>query len=344
MTSAAQVMPGQTVGCVGCHEPREWAPPVAAPAAPGRPAAAGPLALRHEPARPVPPDYCPDGIVDFPTVVQPVLDRHCVRCHSGPDPAAGMTLTGDKTRLFSMAYDDLLGRSRSYRQHDMSTGEMLPGEKAKGKPLVHFFWLLQTPTGVNQPLWTGSHASRLPEYVEGRHCSPAIPAADRRRVYLWIDADVPYYGTYAHSRPKSPGRRDLCTDVATGAESAWYAKDYLGVYNRRCQSCHGPAGNPNDQASMWDGRLAWINFTTPADSPALTAHLAKSPAGGGKGATAAGGRGIATPQNGQSPPLFRDATDADCQTMLKAIEQGRANMLATPRADMPGFAGARKEP
>jgi mono/diheme cytochrome c family protein len=334
MTSAAQVMPGQTVGCIGCHEPREWAPPVAAA---GRPA--GPAALRREPARPSPPEYCPDGIVDFPTVVQPVLDKHCIRCHSGADPAAGMTLTGDKTRLFSMAYDNLLGRSRSYRQHDMDSGEMLPGEKAKGKPLVHFFWLLRTPTGVNQPLWAGSHASRLPEYLEGKHCSPAIPAADRQRVYLWIDADVPYYGTYAHSRPKSPGRRDLCTDAATGAESAWYARDYLGVYNRRCQSCHGPAGSPNDHAAIWDGRLAWINFTTPAHSPALTAHLAKSPAGGGTG-----GRGITKPQGGQSPPLFRDATDADYQTMLKAIEQGKANMLARPRADMPGFAGARKEP
>jgi len=30
--------------------------------------------------------------------------------------------------------------------------------------------------------------------------------------------------------------------------------------------------------------------------------------------------------------------------MLRAIETGKALMLARPRADMPGFRGARKEP
>ena len=323
MTSAAQVMPGQTLGCVGCHEPRHSAPP----------ARAVPLALRGEPAMPRPPDWAPDGIIDFPTAVQPVLDKYCIRCHSGPDPAGGMTLTGDKTRLFSMAYDNLLGRSRSYRQHDMATGEMLPEEKRKPKPLVHFFWLLRTPTGVNQPLWTGSHASRLLEHTDTTHCERRVPLADRRRIYAWIDADVPYYGTYAHSRPGSPGRRDLCTDAATGKESAWFARDFLGVYNRRCAGCHGKFPHPNDHGSIWDGRLAWINFSNPALSPALTAHLAK-PAG----------RGISLAPDPNSPPKFAGPDDADYRALLRAIEVGKQNMLAHPRADMPGFRGARKEP
>ena len=323
MTSGAQVMPGQTIGCIGCHEPRQWAPPT------GR----RPLALGSGPVRPRPPEYTVDGIVDFPTVVQPVLDQYCVKCHSGADPKGGMTLTGDKTRLFSMAYDNLLGRSRSYRQHDMATGEMLPQEKLKGKPLVHFFWLLRTPTGVNQPLWTGSHASRLLEHTDTKHSGQVIPPEARRRIYLWIDADVPYYGTYAHSRPKSPGRRDLCADAETGRPSDWFAKGFLGVYDRRCASCHGKMPHPNDHGRIWDGRLAWINFTRPALSPALTAHLAK-PAG----------RGIIKARDGKKPPLFRDTADADYRTMLEAIETGRRRMLATPRADMPGFRGARKEP
>ena len=40
----------------------------------------------------------------------------------------------------------------------------------------------------------------------------------------------------------------------------------------------------------------------------------------------------------------RDTAEADYRTMLEAIETGRRLMLATPRADMPGFRGARKEP
>ena len=134
-------------------------------------------------------------------------------------PTGGCNLTGDKTRYFSMAYDNLLGRSRSYRQHDMATGDMLPDEAAKGKPLVHFFWLLRTPTAVNRPLMTGTFASRLPDYLEQDHVGRPVPLEDKQRIYAWLDANVPYYGTYAHSRPAAPGRRDLCYDAGTGKPS-----------------------------------------------------------------------------------------------------------------------------
>lgn len=310
MTSAAQLMPGQTLTCIGCHESRQQAPPLS-PA---------PLAASKPPHPAEKPAWLNDGIVDFPTVVQPVLDQYCVRCHRGGNPAGGLLLTGDKTRFFNMAYDNLLGRSRSYRQHDMTTGVMLPAEQAKPKPLVHFFWLLRTPTAVNQPLTTGTLASRLPDYFDAAHCGQSMPPAARQRIYLWIDANVPYYGTYAHSRPRSPGRRDLCTDPETGAESAWFAGDFHSVYQRSCSSCHGGFPDPNDHANIWDGRFAWIDFTAPQYSPALTAHLAQQ----------AGGRGITTPVNGKSPPHFTTTGDADYQRLLKAIEVGKQLMLTTP--------------
>ncbi len=324
MTSGTQIMPGQTISCVGCHEPRHDAPPYGQ----------APLAARRPARQLEPPAGCNDGIVDFPSVVQPVLDKYCVKCHRGANPDGGLTLTGDKTRLFNMAYDNLLGRSRSYRQHDMATGGMLPSEREKEKPLVHFFWLLRTPTAVNQPLWTGSHASRLPDYIEGDHCEQHVPREDRQRIYLWIDANVPYYGTYAHSRPKSPGRRDLCTDTDTGKGSDWFVQGFLDVYRRRCQSCHGSFPRPNGHGEIWDGRLAWINFTNPHLSLALTAHLA----------TEAGGRGIAKSQDGQSSLLFGGTDDEDYRKMFKAIEIGKQRMLANPTADMPGFRFARGEP
>jgi mono/diheme cytochrome c family protein len=324
MTSGAQVMPGETVSCVGCHESRVSSPP----------GGIVPLAARQPPVDLEKPPWGNDGIVDFPTIVQPVLDKYCVKCHSGTNPDGGCDLSGDKTRLFSMAYDNLLGRSRSYRQHDMTTGEMLPSEAAKGKPLVHFYWLLRTPTAVNLPLWTGSHASRLLDYIDKEHGGQPIPLEDRQRIYVWIDADVPYYGTYAHSRPKSAGRRDRFTDPESGREHEWFARDFLGVYDRHCASCHGKFPNPNDHKEIWDGRTAWINLSRPQFSAALTAHLAKE----------AGGRGINKPQDGKAPPMFPGVSDPDYQAMLKAIDAGRELMLAAPEADMPGFKFARKEP
>ena len=321
MTSAVQVMPGERVSCTGCHEPRQTSP---------RSATGLPLAVQM-PARDLtPPVWGSDGILDFPSLVQPVLDRYCIECHSGADPDGGYDLSGDKTRYFSMAYDNLLGRSSSYRQHDMATGDMLPDEAAKGKPLVHFFWLLRTPTAVNRPLTTGTFASRLPDYFEESHVGRPVPPEDRQRIYAWLDANVPYYGTYAHSHPDAPGRRDLCFDAGTGRPSEWYTKDFLGVYNRRCVECHGKLEGTTD----WEGRFAWINFSNPALSPALTAHLPKDQ----------GGRGIRTTAEGTARPLFASTDDPDYHVVLEAIRMGKRLSLQTPRADMPGFANARREP
>ncbi|MCX6880765.1 MAG: DUF1080 domain-containing protein [Verrucomicrobia bacterium] len=325
MTSAAQLMPGETVGCVGCHEPRTTAPP---------PLASVPLAARRAPSVPQQPAWAPDGIIDFVAVVQPVLDRHCVKCHGGERVDGGYDLSGDKTRFFNMAYDNLLGRSRSYRQHKMDTGEMLPQEIAKGKPLVHFFWLLQTPTAVNQPLWAGSHASRLPDYLTEKHCGAPVPPADRRRVYTWIDANVPYYGTYATSRPRAGGKRDLCANPRTGEPAEWLAKEFMPVYARRCASCHGAYPVDGRLLTCWDGRTAWLNFTRPQFSAALTAHLAK----------AAGGRGLDRTADGKPIPMFADTSDADYQTMLRTLETGRQQALESPGPDMPEFKLTRKEP
>jgi len=72
MRSITYVQPGQTLGCIGCHEPRHTAPAV------------GPLLAQRRPASRLRPG--PEGTwpLRFDRLVQPVLDAHCVRCHS-PD-------------------------------------------------------------------------------------------------------------------------------------------------------------------------------------------------------------------------------------------------------------------
>ena len=70
MRSAAYVQPGQTVGCVGCHEPRTQSVPVK----PALAAAREPSKILAGPAGSWP--------YRFDRLVQPVLDQHCVACHS----------------------------------------------------------------------------------------------------------------------------------------------------------------------------------------------------------------------------------------------------------------------
>ncbi len=330
MTSAVQLMPGETLGCVGCHESRDTAPPIMKE---NDQTQKQPLAAARSAQTPqLPPwtktlartnPYLDPGIVDYPSVVQPVLDKYCVSCHTGEKADGGYDLTGDKTRFFSMSYDNLLGKSRSYRQHDMETGDLTPQAAAQEKPLVHFYWLLWTPTAVHRPFQSGSFASRLADYVESDHCGQTIPLEDRQRIYLWIDANVPYYGTYANSRPFSPGLRDRWSDPKTGQYADWFRSGFLPVYKAKCAECHGPMDTTTD----WEGRYAWINLSRPEQSAALTAHLPKS----------LGGRAL---------PKFtlESQEDSDYQTMLQAIRKGREIMLQTPEADMDAFPGARTEP
>jgi mono/diheme cytochrome c family protein len=78
MRTATYVQPGQTLSCIGCHEPRQNAP-----------GNLRTLASRREPSKLTP---GPEGSwpLRFDRLVQPVLDRHCVRCHNpkGPKPPA----------------------------------------------------------------------------------------------------------------------------------------------------------------------------------------------------------------------------------------------------------------
>jgi hypothetical protein len=69
MRSTTHVQPGQALSCIGCHEPRLSAPESRMP-----------LAVLREPSKIAlpPPGAWP---LRFDTLVQPVLDRHCVECH-----------------------------------------------------------------------------------------------------------------------------------------------------------------------------------------------------------------------------------------------------------------------
>jgi len=93
MRSATHVQPGQTVGCIGCHEHRQQAPPA-------RPV----LAALRQPSKITP---GPDGSwpVDFGRLVQPVLEAKCVRCHS---PSAQDAKAAKFDLTSARAYENLI--------------------------------------------------------------------------------------------------------------------------------------------------------------------------------------------------------------------------------------------
>jgi len=283
MGTVTQLTDGETQSCIGCHESRSASPPLSAETW---------KRLARGPERITPPPWGA-GPVDFVQHVQPVLDKHCVKCHSGATPDDGIDLSGDKTRLFSMAFETLV---------------FTPG-------LVARYHINPGPTGNFPPLATGSYVSRLTRLLEEGHGKVSVDDEGRRRIYAWIDANVPYYATWDMTRPHTFGGRDTWLDVGN-KPLPWFA-DF--------QKAYGDAVARGEKAEKGrrkppDVRHTDINLTHPEWSRVLVKNLAKSAGGLADDAKA----------------VFKSKGEPRFQAILKAIEGGKAALLAKPRMDMPG--------
>ena len=90
MQSFLTVQPGETTGCIGCHEQRTRTPQQFF--------SASATAFRRPPSQVAPIPGVPD-VIDFPRDIQPILDQLCVKCHGyektaagGPAPAGSFSL------------------------------------------------------------------------------------------------------------------------------------------------------------------------------------------------------------------------------------------------------------
>ena len=107
MRTITYVQPGQTLSCIGCHESRSEAPPNARASA-----------MRRPPSRLT---MGPEGSwpLSYDKLVQPVLDRHCVKCHSPrgkPKACKKLDLTPAKS------YAALAGRHKGLVTRDYNGG------------------------------------------------------------------------------------------------------------------------------------------------------------------------------------------------------------------------------
>ena len=317
MGSPTQIMPGEVLGCVGCHESRLMAPPTKKGI---------PIAAQREPSIPQFPDWGTDGIVDFVKVVQPVLDKYCVKCHGGPTPVANVNLSNDKTRFFNMGYNQLVDRG-----------------------MVDFIMQNQTDHEEGTPKGSGSIVSRIREKIETDHSGQILPLEVRQRIYTWIDSNIPYYGTYNYTNALAMGGRGRWFNYEG---HCWFREDYVPVFQKRCFDCHKHTVSIQGirgiyeavvTSKIWDNNYCirsadglngggWsdlyepsfrINLSHPEWSLALTAPLAKE----------AGGLGLCRDLDG-TPYIFKDKSDPDYQTMLMVINKLHERLLADPRVDM----------
>ena len=159
--------PGESRSCVGCHETPGDAPPSATHS---------PLAASHPPVmpQPQPGDAQAARTLQYPSDVQPVLDKYCVQCHGSKAPAGNCDLTGELTTCFNRSYESLLRFVPTYRE----TSDFEGSAYAPAKTI-------------------GSYMSRLTErLMKGCPGTRPISVEARLKITTWIDASGVYYGSY----------------------------------------------------------------------------------------------------------------------------------------------------
>jgi hypothetical protein len=245
MRSFVYLQPGETVGCVGCHEPRNAAPATA------RPTRAGPV---REPRPPAGPRY-PGGF-SFVRSVQPVLDRYCIDCHGLDRTDGDLSLLGtplearypyrgypgDNNVRVNLAYHALVSRDGLVKiaQRNFETDYSTPKDYY-------------------------SHAGRLAKLLldghPDEHGEPRV-TLDReslQRIVDWLDLNAPYYGGYSWNKPEWR---------AVSPEGETALRDAI-----RARWGEALAGQP---------LAALVNVGSPGQSRVLQAPLAREAGGWGQ--------------------------------------------------------------
>jgi hypothetical protein len=185
MRSFANLMPGESRGCLGCHERHSRAPAVST-AYGGSP-----------PLRPITPPPWTDTTASYPRYVRPVLDQYCAKCHTGDgEGRKTFDLTARPGFLdFDEPYWILIGRP-SWGQPYNAPQPPPPGWGIADMLMVEAFGTTD-PAGYRTPppMEGLSSKSRLIEFVSnGKHHDVKVDPVNLLRLIVWVDTICPYRG------------------------------------------------------------------------------------------------------------------------------------------------------
>ncbi len=209
MRSFTGIMPGENRGCLGCHESKTSTP------FPSVKQARIATAFRKGPASITPPPWGKET-VGYLRFAQPLLDKHCGKCHQGKGKAVAklnLTLRDSKhgwrwrvgTRpgdgsVFPEPYLTLVSKGKRVPwgragQFKVSKSGAIVDNLA-GVLVVEAYGQRDPASYATLPaMSTFSPVSKLVQIASsGKHHGVKMPAADLRRLVAWVDCNGPYLG------------------------------------------------------------------------------------------------------------------------------------------------------
>jgi len=202
-------MPGEELSCVGCHEPPNE-PPVTSKT----------MASLKEPQRLTPYRTPVEGF-SFINEIQPVLDAYCVRCHDGTDPKKP---NFKDTKLASSSPSDNF--SNAY--HAFHRYFRRPGPESNGIMGIPYEFHASTSEGI--------------QLLEKGHYGVKLDADSLRRLNMWIDLNVPYYGSWSTVYASSGDKGSWASTIAGKAADS--REKYAGASEDENREYVSPTPHP----------------------------------------------------------------------------------------------------
>jgi len=198
-------MPGENMSCLGCHEEKDTTGSVGYQLTEALKAGAKPLT----------PFYGSPRGFSFPKEIQPILDRHCIKCHK--DRTKGRVAGGkkdsdkaspknaqpgkpDEVKAFSLL--STADKPRSGRLWSDSYVNLT----LNGRPDAVVNWLnAQSIPPMLPPYFAGSSKSKLMIMLREGHNKVKLSREELDKIACWLDLLVPYCGDYMEANAWGKG-------------------------------------------------------------------------------------------------------------------------------------------
>jgi formylglycine-generating enzyme required for sulfatase activity len=179
MRSWFTAMPGEVLSCVGCHETQSQSPPPRPTMAAGR----APADLTDWLGR--------TRNFAFEREVQPLLTRHCVKCHNGQT-------TWREKPLFSLRDEPMKGKWRSSMHGHVNANH--GGRFSEAYRNLHRYVRhpgIESDIHMLPPMDYHADSTELIQVLKKGHHGVRLAANDWQRLYTWIDFNTPFHGEWS---------------------------------------------------------------------------------------------------------------------------------------------------
>jgi len=213
MRSWTTLQPGEYAACIGCHENKNAAPPARD--------YGFSLAMKAGPQT-LDPFYGPPRGFSFPKEIQPILDRHCIRCHKNREPVQAVLQGQTRQPVLGQERPEAASGDGSKDVLAFSLlGEVTVEPKAKRRWSDAYLMLTQATVASADEVFKGDSQGRVVNWISAQSVPELLPPCsagairselftlleqghqgvklsreELAKIACWIDLLVPYCGDY----------------------------------------------------------------------------------------------------------------------------------------------------